>query len=254
MQEIEFLGFKLNTLLMEIQLPEQKLLDLKDQCKKLLMEKKTTVLALAKLIGRMTSTLEAIRPGPLNYRKLQMCKTKGLLQGQSYGARVTLSAECLEELRWWCYNVEQWNGRALLTPGPDMTISTDASNSGWGAQWGSSQIKGSWSSDEMRWHINAKELKAVELAVRAFTKSKDSIQVHCECDNRTAVAHINRMGGTRTSMMVQMTKDLWRYCQGKRIELMAEHIPGKLNLMADQLSREKAESSNWKLDWTYSTS
>ena len=148
-----------------------------------------------------------------------MCKTKALLHHKSYGARVALTTECLQELRWWKHSFQQWKGRAIITPGPDLIISTDASNSGWGGELDKMEIKGHWSQTEQSWHINAKELKAIELAVRALTKNRQSIHIHCQCDNTTSVAHINRMGGTRSPLLVQLTKSLWNYCLSKQIIL-----------------------------------
>ena len=84
-----------------------------------------------------------------------MFKTKALLVNRTYGAKVTLPPECITELRWWSYNIDQWNGKAMITPGPDVTLTTDASNSGWGATVGNLHLKGTWSSEETVMHINA---------------------------------------------------------------------------------------------------
>ncbi len=48
-------------------------------------------------------------------------------------------------------------------------------------------------------------------------------------DNTTAVAYINKMGGT----LIQMVKEIWMWCKEREINLTTEHLPGKLNHLAD---------------------
>ena len=50
----------------------------------------------------------------------------------------------------------------------EMTLFTDASNSGWGAQLGSRLTRGQWSASQRSWHINALEMQAVINSVRDF--------------------------------------------------------------------------------------
>ena len=53
---------------------------------------------------------------------------------------------------------------------------------------------GPWSTQERKLHINALELKAAELAVKALTKENSNLHIHLKMDNVTAVAHVNKMG------------------------------------------------------------
>ena len=79
-------------------------------------------------------------------------------------------------------------------------------------------------------------------------KNKESIHVHLKIDNITALTHINKMGGTKSQLLTQMTKSLWEFCLTKKIQLTAEYLPGSKNKIADALSRQYEDSSNWKLD------
>ena len=51
----------------------------------------------------------------------------------NYNMKVSLNPACQEELQWWIAHLNAWNGRAILTPPPDLVIETDASQQGWGA-------------------------------------------------------------------------------------------------------------------------
>ena len=100
-QELEYLGMLINSNTMELSLPQTKLHDIQSRCKQMLAQDTTTVHKLAQLIGTLTATMQAIHPGPLYYREMQMLKTKQLLHSQTYSAKITLTPKCREELRWW---------------------------------------------------------------------------------------------------------------------------------------------------------
>ena len=134
-QILELLGFIINSLKMTPALPADKLKKIQESCQELIVSRVTTVRKLAKVIGKLTAAVKALLPAPLHYRHLQRQKNKGLLQGKlSYETVITLGNECVEEQRWWVKSIIQWNGRSMIRPIPDweLTITTDASKSGWG--------------------------------------------------------------------------------------------------------------------------
>ena len=81
-RQIEYLGFILDTVAMLAHLPPGKEQNIRQKCMEMLSNTHVTVRVLAKLLGKLTSTVRAILPGPLHYRQLQMQKTKVLLWGE----------------------------------------------------------------------------------------------------------------------------------------------------------------------------
>jgi hypothetical protein len=67
-------------------------------------------------------------------------------------------------------------------------------------------------------------------------------------DNSTAVAYINSMDGSRSPLSNDMAREIREWCMTKNIWLTASHIPGKLNVVADKVSRVFDDSKEWKLD------
>ena len=67
-------------------------------------------------------------------------------------------------------------------------------------------------------------------------------------DNTTVVSYINKEGGMRSGPLCAL---LWRnltLCTGKQVTLRARHIPGRLNVVADKLSRlGQTIHSEWSL-------
>lgn len=247
-QQIEFLGFRVDSQFLTLTLPQDKVQDIKQKCLKMVQADMTTVRKLAKLIGKLTATAQAVLVAPLHYRRLQMQKSKGLLQGnQAYEAKVELTSHCKEELRWWISELENCNGKTIMKPQPDLVITSDASKIGWGGECQGQKAQGQWSMAESQLHINVLEMKAAELSVKSFTKDKSQIHCHLRLDNSSCVAQINKMGGTRSSQLFEAVSTLWKFCLQKEITLTAEHLAGEMNTIADNLSRVFLDSSNWKL-------
>ena len=132
--------------------------------------------------------------------------------------------------------------------GDEMTLFTDVSSSGWGAQLGSRSTRGQWSASQRSWHINALEMQAFINAVRDFLPHLRSRVVRLMCDNAVTVAYIKNEGGTRSYTLMQMTLRLLKWCDPKAITLVPVHLPGVHNIQADSLSRVgQTLNSEWTM-------
>ena len=67
-------------------------------------------------------------------------------------------------------------------------------------------------------------------------------------DNVSVMSYVNRMGGTKSSILLQLAKSLWQWCILKGIHLTAQHIPGRPNFTADFMPRHLRDQSDWILD------
>lgn len=116
--------------------------------------------------------------------------------GKGYKTNVPLSDDCQKDLQWWIDQMSNWNGPSIITPAPDLTITTDASLRGWGAVCQGRHTGGIWTQEESSsLHINALELKAALFAVRAFPPNQTQLHVHLRMHNRMAVAYLLKMEG-----------------------------------------------------------
>jgi len=246
--EVEYLGFLINSVSMELTLPERKIQKIKRQCQWLRTQKNVTIRELAQTIGQLVASTEAILPAPMYVRHSQVLKIQALkANAKNYAQKITLNQEARDELQWWIENIDHYNGKAIITPHPDMELITDASKKGWGATNGTNPTQGLWSENERKLHINALELKAADYAVRAYTKKMTDIHIHMKLDNKTAVAYIMKMGGTRSKVLLSVAQEMWKYCLENRITLTAEYLPGVQNVEADRQSRVYQDNSNWSL-------
>ena len=127
-------------------------------------------------------------------------------------------------------------GKSFSPPPPRMSMSSDASNLGWGAFLHPYHVSGVWS-QEARLHINLLELLAVFLALQSFEDLIFGQSILIRSDNSMVVSYINHQGGTHSPSLCNLTLVLWDWCRERGIHLSASHVPGEDNLLADFLSR-----------------
>ena len=247
-QKMEFLGFIIDSVSMTFRLPQDKVKDIRQKCRCALQDPRLTIRELAHLIGTLVATRLAVTPAPLHYRSLQALKIRELFHHPSYESKVLLERQSQMDLEWWVNHLKDHNGSPIHLPPPEMIIESDASNTGWGAHWNNQKTGGQWSARESRLHINAKELLAAFLSLQTFAKDKTGIHVRLRLDNLTAVYYINKMGGTHSRELMEITAQVWEWSIPRNIMISAEHLPGRLNTTADHESRLKGDSSEWMLD------
>ena len=120
---------------------------------------------------------------------------------------------------------------------PDLFLFTGALDTGWGASLGKGHLSGSWSPLSSRFSINHRELLAVLFAVKGFLPSRRGRVVAVFSDNTTALAYLKKQGGTRSSTLNMVAQSVLRLCEDSQVRLLPQFIPGKLNVLADSLSR-----------------
>ena len=203
-QNLEFLGFQVNTVSMTLSLPTEKLKKIRTECCHWLWTQGITPRQLAHLIGLMTSSALAILSAPLHYRGLQMLRRSRALarSHQNYDSSIPWTQEALQDLEWWIEQMSDCNGRLILPIQADVFLESDASKQGWGAYCRNTEERtgGSWTLREKQDHINILELQAAFLTIQTFLKFRRNVHVLIYLDNTVAVQYINRMGGTHCAV------------------------------------------------------
>ncbi|XP_044128751.1 uncharacterized protein LOC122922247 [Bufo gargarizans] len=192
-RRMEFLGFTVDSVAESLSLPAEKLRTIRKELRHALSTPSLSLRHLARIIGLLASSIQAVFPAPLHYRALQRLKIAHLRAGASFADAVILDQEAQEELRWWLSNLEAWNGRAIFGFQPEFTVESDASLQGWGAHCEGISTGGRWSESETRFHINALELLAGSFAIRSFTKGIAHACIRLRMDNVSAVRYVNHL-------------------------------------------------------------
>ena len=95
-------------------------------------------------------------------------------------------------------------------------------------------------------HINILELKAVFFALQAFLPQLKQQHIQFGIDNKTAVAYINKLGGTRSHRLTSLALEMWNFAADRKLTLSAVYVPRERNT-ADKKSRVFQDSLEWML-------
>lgn len=245
-KRVQFLGFIFDTERCQLSLPETKKMKIRQRCSRLLQLDICVAQELAEVIGLLVAACPAVQYGCVYTKQLEYEKVMALRGTQDYKIKVCLSNEAKHDLEWWRNNIMQ-AFNPISRDGYDLVITTDSSLRGWGAESGGIEAKGSWTNAQKQCHINELELLAVKLALMAFLREKKNVRVLIRCDNTTAVSYVNNFGGCRSPKCHQIAKSIWQYCEQQKSTVFASYINTKDNVIADRLSRDEQDSSDFML-------
>ena len=103
---------------------------------------------------------------------------------------------------------------------------------------------GPWSRSESNMHINCREALAAFLAIKCFARGCRSVTILHRMDNMSAITCEQAWGRNFT----ELDRTLWLWCLQRDISLIAEHLPGVQNAIADEESRVMKDRTDWKLN------
>ena len=106
-QQIEYLGFSLDSANLTVTLPREKRNSVVEACTELLQSPKRPIRVVARTIGVLVATFPAVPFGPLHYRCSEKEKTQALKESKGNYSRLMTVREgrSLEQLKWWIDNV-----------------------------------------------------------------------------------------------------------------------------------------------------
>lgn len=247
-QRLVLLGFIIDSVAMTITLTPEKALKVKEACGTLMALGLPTIRQVACVIGKIISSFPGVMYGQLYYRTLEHTKTLALKTAKGdFDSQMILTEDCKKELQWWVDNIV--SSHNVITHGqPSNTLTTDASQNGWGAVYNDTSTGGFWSDEEKSYHINYLELLAVFMGLQTFFKTHYNTHLRILTDNTTAIAVLNHMGTSHSDPCNRLGKEIWEWCIDRNIWLSAAHIPGVHNIKADLESRRTNDNTEWMLD------
>jgi hypothetical protein len=202
-------------------------------------KKKCTKRDLLALIGFLSFAAKVVKSGRMFLRRLIDLSSSV----DSLHHRISLNAEARADIAWWSSFIPQWNGVAIIHPTPitsiDLRLYTDASDVGFGCQYGTHWISSPWRQDwapSVSCHINLRELFAVWAAVFTWGDQWADQEVVIYTDNQSVV-DIWVTGTCADKAMMKIIRSLFFFTAKRNINLLMAHIRGVDNTNADLLSR-----------------
>ncbi len=245
-QEVEFLGFILDSKQMIVKPTQAKIQKIMTLCGKIQKRNKITIRELAEVIGKLVALEQGVSGGSIFIKRMEIDRNEALKESDGdYDAEMTVSKETKMDLQWWIDNLPGGK-REIIIPDPSVVITSDASTKGWGGEFQGETSGGLWTAAERKLHINCLELKACGLVLKSFCRDLRATHVRIRTDNTTVVACINKLGSCKKTCNA-IAREILLWGRERGLTLSAEHLPGKENEAADRESRQARVDTEWKL-------
>lgn len=241
-RSLDFLGITWDPWLGIKSLPQIKCMNLRDKIFSVLSRKTVRLKEIQSLIGLINFASFVVPRGRLNHRDL-IKFSLSLPENDSFH-RYPVPEEGIKELRWWLKNYNRPS--VIHQPPVQHFLVTDASDLAWGACLDNLKLAGSWTQHERHLHSNQKEMLAVLHVLEDQGPYLRGSAVMLQCDNKTTIAYIRKEGGSKSTSMMKITRQVFSLLDRYNIHLTAHHIPGKFNGEADHLSRARI-NPEWHL-------
>ena len=106
-QQLEHLGFLLDSANMTVSLTQKKCEKLKNKCRHILNAERNTIREDAQLSGILVASFTGVEYGRLHYRALDKDMVQALKTARgNFDASIVLSSTTKEEITWWLDNIE----------------------------------------------------------------------------------------------------------------------------------------------------
>ena len=238
-----FLGIEIDTIKGKVRLPGPKLEALVRELEVWKRRKRYTKRDLLSIAGKLQHAGTVVRSGRSFVRRLFDLST--VVAKPDHHLR--LNAGAWLDLIWWSEYIADWNGISLLQSlgelVPTTTLTSDASGTwGCGAYWESKWFQLAWSDTVgVSSNIAVKVLIPIVMAAAMWGKQWRGQVVNCRCDNMAVVAVIKSRASKESEIMhllrcVAFIEARWEFT------LVATHLAGRENTLADDLSRDRQQS------------
>ena len=249
-RRIEFLGFVIDSELMEVSMIPEKAVKIVSILKSFLTETEISIRRSCKIIGILVATMPCNPWAPLKTKKFEKLKLNSLKKANyNYDGILTVSQEVKQDIVWWIDNLVSIKA-PIIREKPHDTIFTDASLQGWGCYYPAQDRKfgGHWTLDESELHINVLELKAVYLSLMSIMSERRDVHLRIMTDNTTTMICITKQGSIQSDSCDRITRQIWDFALERNLWLSTAHCPGILNIDADNASRVFKNDTEWALD------
>ena len=257
-QSVKYLGLQIDSVLMELSLPPEKLDKLCLLVNSFVSTSKTKASKhdLDSLCGVISHASKVVRGGRTFSRRL-INLAKGITSRYEV---VSLPDWFKSDLHWWSNFCRLFNGKAPIIDSKCLLscpVETDSSMSGFGGVWRNDFVVGSWSPDavvhadilvpDYHWadgpqfirgdpDINLLELWPILVSVWRWGRAWTGCKVRFKSDNTQVVTMINT-GRSRSICCMAWLRELFWLCFIYDLHLTAEYISTHDNIIADYLSR-----------------
>ena len=235
---LTYLGIVIDTELMELRLPDDKLQSLLVLLNNWQIKRKCTKRELLSLIGKLSFASKVIPSGRSFLKRLiDLSKSVSHLHH-----RVSLNFDARQDIGWWKEFLPSWNGKykildSEVTLAPDLNLFTDASGTlGFGIYFDGKWISHPWPEQFYNYSIQWKELFPIYIACFIWAESLSRKRILFNCDN-ASIVDIWSTHSSKCPHITNLLRKLFFISAKHEFSINVTHIPGLNNSIADSLSR-----------------
>ncbi|CAN2388360.1 RNA-mediated [Pristimantis euphronides] len=238
-----FLGIEIDSKRMECRLPREKVVLALEAVEAARKRKKVTLRELQAMLGRLSFACRIIPMGRVFSRRLAIA-TAGVKAPHHF---VRIGKEHKEDLGVWSSFLKEFNGRTLMisptVESAQWELYTDAAGGmGYGAflggKWSAESWPARWVADGLVRNLALLELFPIVVAVELWGDRFRNSKVRFHCDNMGVVMAINQVSAS-SPPVVRLLRHLVLRCMSLNAWVVAIHVPGVSNVVADSLSRQQ---------------
>ena len=234
-----FLGVLFNSVTMTMEVIPSRLQQIKEELqlwghRKVFASKQQ----IQQLIGKLQFVAKCVKPG-----RLFIARMLDTLRSIPHNKdRIRLPSDFKADIFWWQKFIETYNGVSLLGDTqfsrPGQVFSTDSCLTGCGGVCGVECFATVFPIFimEQDLDINSLELLTVVVACKLWGKKWAGQRILVECDNEVTTRVIN-YGRSRSYYLNKCARELLYVAAIFEFDIRAVHIPGRLNIIPDKLSR-----------------
>lgn len=233
--KMDWLGISFDTVEWSMAVKPGKLQELLLWLPELLKCHRVKKVLLQKVLGSLVWASAVVRAGVVFFNRLLVLLRKLNRPHHS----IHFSKEAKKDVRWWINTLRQFKGKSQIPPSvwtPLVSFSTDASLDGFGMVWGNRALAGLFSCEFDALDISKKEMLTVMAAIKHWFSDLANLRVKIYVDNQACVSLLN-YGVTKSPFLAACLREIQFYLASFNIELRAEYIPSKDNVLADLCSR-----------------
>jgi len=245
--DLEYLGLILDTVNMQCRLPVDKLNRIIDLVASFMGRSSCTKREMLSLCGNLSFATRVIPAG----RSFMFRLFRAAYSVKCYNHCVTITSEAKADMGMWLHFLRNWNGVSLFidvneSSADDMHLYTDASGTiGYGGFFQGAWFYGSWPQTIMENLTNTvsiafQELYPIVVAAILWGKSWERKRIIFFCDNLGTVYILNK-GRSKSGDIMKLMRRLTLVAAKFSFTFTARHVKGKLNRIADHLSRFQLE-------------
>lgn len=233
---ITFLGIEINSLAMCLRLPDEKIIQIREELARFQGMKRASKKQLQSLAGKLNFCASVVLGGRVFSRRI--IDTINRLKADNH--KVRLSGNIRADISWWQSFMTSFNGKSmLLDHQPITSVFTDSCDLAAGGIFNGDWFYLNW---ELDWplvaklHINSKEILAVFLAVCRWAPHWRNKRICIQSDNSVTVAAINK-GTSKNPFLMACLRVLFWLSATYNFHIKARFIRGVSNVVADGVSR-----------------